>query len=301
MEEKRVFSDEQLASELKNKRAAGRGGKVLEGVGVIIVIIGFVTTMIPLAIFGVLLCLIGVLIMNSGEKAMKQQIGDQLVRRLLEEQFEQVEYDPTGHISSSAIGQARSMLPMDFYDVEGSNHVKAVYKGMQIEMSGVSLIQEEDYYNDEAGIWEKVKKTVFEGQWLVCDFGQELSTEMKIIARSSLNRLFSGSVVKTDNEEFNKRFIIQPDHEQVVGYILTPHVMDHILSMSARYGGKVYMSFWKNGKLHIAIDTKQEFFSVSRGKVEVALLRSRFTEEIHWFTDFIDELGWVDTFYRSGV
>ena len=253
MEERnaKVYSDEQLASELKNKRAAGGGAKALSIAGVILVVAGLMTTLVSVAIFGVILCLIGALVMNSHEKSMKQQIGDQLVRGLLESVFEEVDYQPTGHISGSVMDAA--VLPVEFHTVEGSHDVKAVYKGMHIEMSGVTLIQENDYYNDDAGMWETVKGEAFKGQWLVCDFGHELSTELRVVARTGIKRLFSGSVVKTDNEEFNKKFIIQPEEEQNVRDILTPHIVDCIVAMSSGYGGKIYMSFLKKGQLHIAI------------------------------------------------
>ena len=76
MEERnaKVYSDEQLASELKNKRAAGGGAKALSIAGVILVVAGLMTSLISVAIFGVILCLIGALVMNSHEKSMKQQI-----------------------------------------------------------------------------------------------------------------------------------------------------------------------------------------------------------------------------------
>ena len=66
MEERnaKVYSDEQLASELKNKRAAGGGAKALSIAGVILVVAGLMTTLISVAIFGVILCLIGALVMN---------------------------------------------------------------------------------------------------------------------------------------------------------------------------------------------------------------------------------------------
>ena len=297
MEERnaKVYSDEQLASELKNKRAAGGGAKALSIAGVILVVAGLMTTLISVAIFGVILCLIGALVMNSHEKSMKQQIGDQLVRGLLESVFEEVDYQPTGHISGSVMDAA--VLPVEFHTVEGSHDVKAVYKGMHIEMSGVTLIQENDYYNDDAGMWETVKGEAFKGQWLVCDFGHELSTELRVVARTGIKRLFSGSVVKTDNEEFNKKFIIQPEEEQNVRDILTPHIVDCIVAMSSGYGGKIYMRLLKKGQLHIAIQTEQPFFTLSRGKIEVEELRRRYQSELRWFTDFLDELMWVDTLY----
>ena len=108
------------------------------------------TTLISVAIFGLILCLIGALVMNSHEKSMKQQIGDQLVRGLLESVFEEVDYQPTGHISGSVMDAA--VLPVEFHTVEGSHDVKAVYKGMHIEMSGVTLIQEMIIITNDAGM-----------------------------------------------------------------------------------------------------------------------------------------------------
>ena len=238
MEERnaKVYSDEQLASELKNKRAAGGGAKALSIAGVILVVAGLMTTLISVAIFGVILCLIGALVMNSHEKSMKQQIGDQLVRGLLESVFEEVDYQPTGHISGSVMDAA--VLPVEFHTVEGSHDVKAVNKGMHIELSGVTLIQENDYYNDDAGMWETVKGEAFKGQWLVCEFGYELSTELRVGARTGIKRLFSGSVVKTDNEEFNKKFIIQPEEEECPGYSDTAYC--------GLYSGNVVRIWWEN-------------------------------------------------------
>ena len=57
------------------------------------------------------------------------------------------------------------------------------------------------------------------------------------------------------------------------------------------------MSFLKKGQLNIAIQTEQPFFTLSRGKIEVEELRRRYQSELRWFTDFLDELMWVDTLY----
>ena len=78
MEERnaKVYSDEQLASELKTNVQQADGAKALSIAGVILVVAGLMTTLISVAIFGVILCLIGALVMNSHEKSMKQQIGD---------------------------------------------------------------------------------------------------------------------------------------------------------------------------------------------------------------------------------
>lgn len=291
-------SDEQLTEQLKSKKATGIVGALLKFGGIALALIGFFTTMIPLAVLGIIVCIVGVAIENNSKKAIKQLLGDSLVRSALESVFENVQYEPMNHISSAAVRESHMMLPEEFERVEGSDYVKAVYKGLNIELSDISLIHETEYYNEETNTWEKSETKVFGGQWLICDFGKELSAEVRLAEKTGL-KLFKGSgVITTDNAEFDKRFKIRCDSAQDALYILTPHMMEYIISTADKSGGNVYMTFLKGGRLHIAVRTKRDFFELGKGQVDTAALRNKFANEIKWFTDIIDELRLVDTLYK---
>lgn len=134
---------------------------------------------------------------------------------------------------------------------------------------------------------------------MICDFGKTLSAEVKLSKRSKLDRLFRSKGIQTESEEFNKRFCIQSESPVEAFYILTPHMMEYILGMQSKGGGDVYMSFLREGKVHIAINSGRDSFEAEKGTVNAAALREKFVGEIRYITDLIDELRLVDTLYQK--
>ena len=107
------------------------------------------------------------------------------------------------------------------------------------------------------------------------------------------------SNVTMDNEQFSKRFCVRADNPQEAYYILTPHMMEYILTMADKSGGTVYLSFLREGKLHVAVKTGRDFFELGKSNADVEGLRRKFLDELHWFTDMIDTLRVEDTLYKK--
>ena len=294
-----TMSDEQLTQELKSHNSASKAAGIVMVIGIILMIIGIIGFMIPLIVAGLVIAIIAGVIRNGRKSTIKKQLSDNLVKSALEGIFDNVIYEPFKAMPSSLVWESDMMLPVSFNTVEGSDHIKASYKGLDIEMGDVSLVDSGEIYNDETQMYEKVKSTVFRGQWLVCDFGRELVSNVKLAARSRVDRALKKASIKTENEEFNKRFTIVSDNEQEAFYILTPHMMEYIMSMADKGGGEVYMSFLRKGKLHIAVKTNRDFFEMGSGSPDAAALRRKFTGEIRYFTDLIDELKLTDTIYKQ--
>ena len=294
-----TMSDEQLTQELKSHNSASKAAGIVMVIGIILMIIGIIGFMIPLIVAGLVIAIIAGVIRNGRKSTIKKQLSDNLVKSALEDVFDNVIYEPFKAMPSSLVWESDMMLPVSFNTVEGSDHIKASYKGLDIEMGDVSLVDSGEIYNDETQMYEKVESTVFRGQWLVCDFGRELVSDVKLAARSRADRALKKASIKTENEEFNKRFTIVSDNEQEAFYILTPHMMEYIMSMADKGGGEVYMSFLCKGKLHIAVKTNRDFFEMGSGSPDAAALRRKFTGEIRYFTDLIDELKLTDTIYKQ--
>ena len=294
-----TMSDEQLTQELRSHNSASKAAGIVMVIGIILMIIGIIGFTIPLIVAGLLIAIIAGVIRNGRKSTIKKQLSDNLVKSALEDVFDNVVYEPFKAMPSSLVWESDMMLPVSFNTVEGSDHIKASYKGLDIEMGDVSLVDSGEIYNDETQMYEKVESTVFRGQWLVCDFGRELVSDVKLAARSRADRALKKASIKTENEEFNKRFTIVSDNEQEAFYILTPHMMEYIMSMADKGGGEVYMSFLRKGKLHIAVKTNRDFFEMGSGSPDAAALRRKFTGEIRYFTDLIDELKLTDTIYKQ--
>ena len=180
-----------------------------------------------------------------------------------------------------SISSAGMVFPFRYDKLRGSDYIKATYRGLNIELSDVELINAEEITDAEGNV-DRSENTVFRGQWLICDFGKELSGEVHISGKSkkSYGVSISGNV-KMENERFNRQFFVNAQNPQEAYYILTPHMMEYILTMSEKSGGTVYMSFLRGGK------------------VNIESLRNKFLGELRWFTSIIDELQLADTLYKK--
>ena len=301
MEEKQNMTNEQLEKELSRQRLAVTFFNFMTyGSGIAAILLFFTDASIFISIGClVLACVFGYRLAVHSE-ALKQTLGSNVISNVLNEVFETVEYNPFGSISS--VSSAGMVFPFSYNKLRGSDYIKATYRGLNIELSDVELIDMEELNDDDENTGGRSEKTVFKGQWLICDFGKELSGEVHISGKSKI--FHGGSVkgnVKMENEQFNKQFFVNAQDPQEAYYILTPHMMEYILSMSEKIGGTVYMSFLRGGKLHVAVQTGHDFFELGSGNVDIESLQNKFLEELHWYTSIIDELQLTDTLYKESA
>lgn len=298
-EEKRQeqMTDQQLSSELAGRKSAGSAGKLMIGIGTVSVAVGvFAGWNIPLVLAGVVIAIVGEKIREKQQKKIQQQLGDHVVTDLVNDMFQDVVYDPTKRLSSEIVYGAKLSLP-DHQGLKGSHDVKAVYQEKPIEFSGITLIREHEYYEEETNIPRTSEEVVFQGKWMVCNYGGTFPAEVQIMPRTKMQKLRKNGV-KTGNEEFDKRFFVQADDEhEALRCILTPGRVEAILQAAEKSGGNVYMSVLREGRMHLLVQGS-EFFDLGKGSTNVALLRERWASEIHWFTDLIDALRMDDIVYR---
>ena len=298
-EEKRQeqMTDRQLSSELAGRKSAGAAGKLMIGIGTVLVTIGvFAGWNILLVIAGVVVAIVGEKIRENQQKKIQQQLGAHVVTDLVNGMFENVVYDASKRLSSEIVYGAKLQLP-DHQGLKGSHDVKAVYQEKPIEFSGITLIREHEYYEEETNIARTSEEVVFQGRWMVCNYGGTVPAEVQITPRTKMQKLRKNGV-KTGNEEFDKRFFVQTDDEhEALRSILTPGRIETLLHAAEKSGGNVYVSILREGRMHLLVQGS-EFFDLGKGSTNVELLRERWTSEIRWFTDLIDALRMDDIVYK---
>ena len=236
-----------------------------------------------LAIIIALICLlIWTLGVMKNREYIRVVIAQHLTSHILNETFELERYDPQRSIHESIIKDAR--FGHNWILSEGRDYFTGRYKGRRITFSDVKLIQE----------GSKESAVTFIGQWLICDFGKPVPTELRVIQKRLLSgvRIAGGrSSVETENSSFNKHFkIICNDHESVF-FILTPHFMEHI-GIAGALGGAISLWFTGN-QVHIALSTGKETFAVKDGIKELDnlyLVRNTFRANLRCLTDILDVL-----------
>ena len=293
MEEK--IANKELGSQLQSLRIKAKIAKVLTSVsgavGVLCVWIG----LIPVAIFFFVVCVVAGFRVEKNNSKLKKLLSDDVVSGVLKEALgDTVVYSPLGTINPGPM-----VFPFSYNCVEGSDHIKAVYHGLNIELGDISLIDESEFTDNETGQTEKQSLLYFKGQWLTCDFGKELAGEVYISERAKKKRRGMKSDVSMDNEQFDTRFCVRANNPQEAFYILTPHMMEYITAMADKSGGLVYMSFLRNGKMHVAVQTGHDFFELGKTNTDAETLRQKFLGELRWFTDIVDTLRVEDTIYKK--
>ncbi len=269
------------------------------GVAMIVLgVLGAILCIIPAFFIGVvagfIVAVVGIIIRKKYADEVKRLISENLVRSALGSVFEDVQYDAFGHIPDSVVENTNMNFPFDFDEISGSDYVRATYQGLNVEMSDLTLVNVTTRVDSDGHIHHD-RTTVFRGMWRICDFGKELAADLIISERTAIGKKLGLGGVKTENEAFNKQFHIESGDEHTVFYVLTPHMMEYIVQMDAKGAGDTYMHYTRQGKVHIAINSKRDSFEIGHGKPDVAALREKFLSEIRYVTDLIDELRLVDT------
>ena len=265
------------------------------------------------ASFPGVLCVLGLILIVGGagygghamlrrrkaREAMKQRLSETLIPELLSQVLEDVEYDHGGHIDGRLIQSVGMPFPFEFDEVLGSDHIRGRYRGVDVEFSDITLDRvTETTSTDENGNSEtkEIRRTHFRGQWIILDLHRELSADLSIFEGGRKKK----GQVETENEAFNEKFGITCENEHDAFYILTPHLMDHIMTLDERAGGNTYMRFLKDGKVHVAVSSGRDHFELEMLNIaNVDALRSRFRGELAYVTALVDELLAVDTMFRE--
>ncbi len=287
-----ALSDAEISELLKKNQKTALTGKLVMFAGLAITILAFVTTKMLIAIPGVIMLLAGAFISNKASKKIKEVAGNSILQLALKNVFDDVHYEPFSRISQYDLDSAGFNFCYD--EINGSDHVNAKYKGLEIEMSDIELVS---VSVDDEG--HETRSTVFKGMWLICDFGKELSADVRVMERGKLGKMLGKGGIKTDNEQFNKQFNIKSDNAEEVFYILTPHMMEYIMQMDEKADARTNLSFKQGGKLHVALDSGKDCFEIKGNNSDVAKIREQFIGEIKQVTDLIDELRITDGIFKK--
>ncbi len=296
------LSDEELHKGLQEGVQARKNGRNMIIAGVAVVVVGFLINGIIgviIIILGMILIVRGMVAMNKAKSEYKEQLGGTVIPQALLDVFDEVaEYNATGRISNSIISQTNMCFPFDFDLIEGSDYIRASYKGVSLEMSDISLMQIEKSIvvsANDAEHEEEYHKIVFQGQWIICDFHKELTADLWVFEGGNKT-----GQIETENDAFNQKYGIRCSNTQEAFNILTPHMMESILAMDERAGGDTYIRFMKEGKVHLAINSGRDHFEIGNmNNTNVDDLRNRFKDEIKYIADVVDLLLSIDTMYKK--
>ncbi|MBQ2094400.1 MAG: DUF3137 domain-containing protein [Firmicutes bacterium] len=283
----------EISSSLKSNRSRSRAAMAFS-TACIIVMIAFL--FLGKYLFGILMLIpviAGVLLMMRSEIKIKNTISGDIVNGIVNEVLDNAIYAAPYRLSDEIIVSSHMVLPQPYDKISGSDFINGEYKGLLLKMSDI------DTRRVSTGDDEETDERVFDGQWLMCDFGKALSGEVHV---SQITKSMPDSVkrqrIRMENEQFNEKFVVTADDPEEAFYVLTPHMMEYILSLEKKNKGIIYMSFLRDGKFHIAVNSGEDFFELGKKAPDYETLRQIFLDQLRWYTDIIDVLRLEPNLYK---
>ena len=230
-------------------------------------------------------CLVAVLFRILSKIEIKNLMGDNIIRRILEEEFELSQYAPAGAVDTGQIKAADLFFDWDAED--GSDLVQGKYRGVDFAFSDIRLSPK-----TKKNRGRKSSKTIFRGQWVVCELRKTLPARLILRERRTDGKGMK-SDVETENTAFNRKYQISSDDPHMAFYILTPHFMEYILNMDEQADARTYLSFIGSA-VHIALHNDRDLFELNTkkgfGGVSVTKLREQVRADVKYIKGVLDEL-----------
>ncbi len=154
--------------------------------------------------------------------------------------------------------------------ISGNDYVRGLVNGIKLEFSDIHA---EKKHRDSKG--RSHWKTIFQGLFIVAEFNKNFIGTTVIlpdVAQSTFGDLIGNflqslnftrkDLVKMDDPEFEKEFVVYASDQIEARYILSHSLMKKLLTYVKKTKEKVYISFV--GKdIHMAIDYKKDMFEPS--------------------------------------
>ena len=275
---------------------AGMVGMLLAIVVVLVHTFVIEISMSFIAVFAVVISIALVIGMIGSFWVQKQQkkLSLHYTPEVLEAVLDRLElYDHRGSVDHGYLWEDFSFPEREWVG-PCADHVKGVLKGMPLEFSEFCF-QYEDVSRDDDGKIKRETRTSFNGMMVVCRHGFRLKNKVTLTQFNLFRH-----ALRTESMEFNSVWSIREDAGHDAFYILTPNMMEHIMAMDRRAGGKVYLRFLREGKIHVAVNSRRDHFEVgSLNDADLPSLRMKFRGEVRYVTELIDALLTVDTLYKQ--
>ena len=124
--------------------------------------------------------------------------------------------------------------------------------------------------------------TFFEGPFFVANFNKKIRSDVFVFSNTTLppselrHKLLGGREIPIDNADFNQNFTIYANDAMTVMYVLTPALMEKILSLKQLVKSDISLSF-KQNKIYIAIARGADSFEPS---LDQPILNARIAKDI---------------------
>ena len=267
----------------------GKGWKLVGGLGLVLVAVGFWTKSIVVIVLGVVLVLVGERQSARASKEKHQQLEGAAIVPALKGVFDSVSLQTTERLSRQDIDPMQLLLHQDYHYIDGCDKVTAAYHGIEVLLGNVRLMDTDTFRDEDTGLERSTEKEVWQGLMLTCKVGHAFPIGFALSPRGKMDGLLRYADVKTENEAFDKRFTIKTDNGEAALLTLTPRMQEKILAAANASPGAFFVTFCQDGRVSMAVRTGRNFFVPEKNANAPETVRKNLQENLRRMMDIIDE------------
>lgn len=186
----------------------------------------------------------------------------QIITRIIHEISPNLRYDPDGMISPHLL-QRSGLLQQSIDRFNGNDYVKGDINGVLLQFSDAHA-----EYKTKDNEWH----TAFEGLFVVAEFNKHFKSKTLILPDQAQkhfgtligqwlqsNNLKRDALIKLDDPEFEKMFVVYGNDPIETRYILTNSMMKRLISFQKKLSHPLLISFARD-HIHVGIRSGKDLF-----------------------------------------
>lgn len=209
----------------------------------------------PIALFGI--------IYKIKTKDFVLDYKDQLIEQIVSFVDAGLSYSKSSSISEYEY-KTSALFPQSYDRYKGDDFVSGKVDGVSIKFSEVHTQKKKKSKNSTYWV------DIFQGLLFIADFHKHFKSKTVVLPdrsealMGSFSHFFQsfssrGELIKMDDPNFEKEFVVYGDDQIEARYILSPSLMENIMEYKNRVQKPLYFSF-VGSKIYVAIDFSAELF-----------------------------------------
>ena len=226
------------------------------------------TPIVITAIAAIITCIVVIVKASKMAKQYRTKFKQNVVGEIVKQIDPEWNYEPNYYMSQD--DYLASGLFLEHADrYRGDDMVYGVVDKTDFRMSELHT-EYKTVTHDKDGKRKETWHTIFKGLFAHADFNKELKARTFVLPDTA-ERLFGkwgqklqkgdvrGDLVKLENPEFEKLFVVYGSDQIEARYILTPGMMEAMVDIRKRYNRDMYFSFI-GSRVYVAVSFSKDLF-----------------------------------------
>ncbi len=233
-------------------------------------------------------------------KAFRARFKGEVIARVVKFYDENLNYSPEAGISR------REFMDSTIFDTAGDRYrcedlVSGKIGSTDIRFSEVHTERKQEVKSQDSSSGFKRYVTLFRGLVFIADFNKHFKGRTMVLtdqAEKSLGGLGTmfqrmnaqrDPLVKMENTDFEKAFVVYASDAVEANYILTPSLMERILQLRAKLGA-IQLAFY-NSLVFISIPWKEDLFEAGIFQSLTDSPMDKYFQQLQLFAGIVEELN----------